>query len=78
MKKYGRFIVGCVAATIMIICVLTSSIIARGPAWVELTHAILGAAAIIVFAIVATRWFMKGIFDPPTPWQKYDKSTKEL
>ncbi len=32
MKKYGRFIVGCIAVAIMILCVLTSSTVARGPA----------------------------------------------
>lgn len=59
MKKYGSFIVGCFALAVIVVCVLTSSTVAHGPGWLELTHAIIGISALLVFSILVATWEMK-------------------
>ncbi len=59
MKKYGRFIVGSIAFVITLVCILTSSIIFLGPAWLEITHAVIGLSAVLVFAVTVANWYVK-------------------
>lgn len=75
MKKYGRSAIALVSLVVITLCVLTASTVAHGPGWLARAHGILGSAAIVAFIIVAAE---PKIFDPPTPWQKYDGSIRGL